>query len=270
MEFTGNIISFLVCLAPMPTFYQICKKKTSEGFQSLPYVIALFSAMLWLFYAIFANDATLLITINSFTFFMETAYIAIYFFYASKRDRILTTKLVLGFNVFGFGIIFLVAMFLTHGEERVKVLGDLYDICSMRFRCTSWILRKVIKTKSVEYMPFSLSFFLTLSAIMWFFYGFLKKDLFVAIPNILGFIFGILQMLLYVIYRNPKKTLEKPTLNESSEHVIDVAKLGATICCELNTAVAGPNNIGNDHVEDKYVKEQCKQINQDKNVSDTV
>ncbi|XP_021690128.2 bidirectional sugar transporter SWEET10-like [Hevea brasiliensis] len=247
----GNIISFLVCLAPIPTFYQICKKKTSEGFQSLPYVIALFSAMLWLFYAIFAADAILLITINSFTFFMEIAYISFYFFYASKKDRILTMKLVLLFNVFGFGIISIIAMFLIHGKERVKVLGWICMIFALCvFVAPLGIVRKVITTKSVEFMPFSLSFFLTLSAVMWFFYGFLRKDLFVAIPNILGFMFGILQMLLYVIYRKPKKSLEKPTLDKSFEHVIDVAKPDATICCELNT--------GHEVVEDKLVKEQAK------------
>lgn len=71
-----------------PTFYQICKKKTSEGFQSIPYVIALFSAMLWLFYAIFQKDTTLLITINTFTFFMEVGYISVYLIYGTKKDRV--------------------------------------------------------------------------------------------------------------------------------------------------------------------------------------
>jgi len=42
----------------------------------------------------------------------------------------------------------------------------------------------------VEFMPISLSFFLVLSAVIWFAYGALKKDVFVAAPNVLGFVFG--------------------------------------------------------------------------------
>lgn len=75
-----------------PTFYQIYKKKSTEGFQSVPYVIALFSAMLWIYYALLKENTMLLITINTFCCVIETGYIAVYLFYAPKKARVLILK----------------------------------------------------------------------------------------------------------------------------------------------------------------------------------
>ncbi|KAL4324333.1 hypothetical protein GQ457_11G029360 [Hibiscus cannabinus] len=225
----GNVVSFMGSLSPLPTFYQIYKKKTSEGFQPLPYVVALFSAMLWIYYALLKKDknAMLLITINTFCVFIQTFYIVTYFYYGPKKEKLVTVKLVLLFNVFGFGIIFFSTFFLGNPKIRIHILGYICMAFNLSvFAAPLAIVRKVIKTKSVEFMPFTLSLFLTLGAVMWFFYGLLSKDMNIAVPNVLGFIFGILQMILYAIYKNrPKKVVEDPKLQLSDQHIVDVVKL---------------------------------------------
>ncbi|PHT53516.1 Bidirectional sugar transporter SWEET11 [Capsicum baccatum] len=248
----GNIVSFIVFLSPLPTFYKIYKKKSTEGYQSIPYVVALFSSMLWIYYAFLKTNTTLLITINSFGVFIETIYVVFYLFYAPKNARVQTIKMLLLFVVGGFGAIILVTQFLLKGIVRGQVVGWICLVFSLCvFVAPLGIVRQVIKTKSVEYMPLLLSVFLTLSAVVWFFYGLLLKDINIAIPNVLGFILGILQMVLYVIYNKKEQAILKeqklpeklqnhvvinfideknnnlPELTE--EQIIDIVKLGSLI-----------------------------------------
>ncbi|XP_021845860.1 bidirectional sugar transporter SWEET15 [Spinacia oleracea] len=200
----GNIISICVYLSPLPTYYRIYKKKSTEGFQSVPYVVALFSAMLWLYYALLKKKEYFLISINSVGCIIETLYIAFYYVYASRKARIFTGTLVLSLNLVIFSMIVLIVQLkLNDGIDQVKVLGVICAVVSIAvFAAPLTIMVKVIRTKSVEYMPFTLSFCLTLCAIIWFAYGLLRKDPFISIPNIFGFVLGVLQMVLYAVCKN--------------------------------------------------------------------
>ncbi|KAJ7978217.1 Bidirectional sugar transporter SWEET [Quillaja saponaria] len=202
----GNIVSFMVFLAPIPTFYKIYKKKSSEGFQSMPYVIALLSAMLLLYYGLLKTNATLIITINAIGCAIEVTYLLLYIIFATRKDKIYSLGLILLFDVGAFGLVMVVTIFFLKGLNRVHAVGWICAAFNIAvFAAPLSIMRQVIKTRSVEYMPFSLSFFLTLCAIMWFFYGIFVKDYFIALPNVLGFLFGMVQMILYIIFKDSKK-----------------------------------------------------------------
>ncbi|XP_055810610.1 bidirectional sugar transporter N3-like isoform X2 [Solanum dulcamara] len=216
----GNIISILVFLAPAPAFRRICKEKSTMGYQSVPYVVALFSSMLWMYYAFIKKNAILLVSINSFGCIVETIYISIFILYASKEARLLV--LLIGGL---YTLIFLITLFPLNGALRVQVVGWIcVTVAVAVFAAPLSIVFQVVRTKSVEFMPFTLSFFLTLSAIMWFGYGLLLKDLCIALPNVLGFFLGMIQMLLYGLYRNtkPAADLEKKV----PEHVINMVSVG--------------------------------------------
>ncbi|XWS60221.1 hypothetical protein CRYUN_Cryun07bG0017100 [Craigia yunnanensis] len=230
----GNISSFMVFLAPLPTFIRICKKKSTEGFQSIPYVVSLFSAMLWMYYAFVKSGAFLLITINSFGCVVETIYIALYIAYAPKQARMFTLRILLLLDFVGFCSILLLSQFLAKGSNRVQLLGWIcVAFATSVFAAPLSIIRQVIRTKSVEFMPFNLSFLLTLSAIMWLLYGIFLKDLYIAIPNVLGFFFGVLQMVLYAVYKNYKMVIEEVKEVKLPEHSIDVTELSTVTDSEM-------------------------------------
>lgn len=211
----GNCVSFMVFLAPLPTFYRIYKMKSTQGFQSVPYSVSLFSCLLLLYYAFLKKkDALLIITINSIGTLVETLYLIIFMIYATKSTRNFTAKLLLLFNFGAMGTIVACTCLFVHGQTRVEAVGWICAVFSIAvFAAPLGIMRKVIKTKSVEYMPFMLSFFLTLCAIMWFFYGFLIRDYFISAPNILGISFGIAQMIMYAIYKDRKKQVLPEIVN---------------------------------------------------------
>ncbi|KAF8118145.1 hypothetical protein N665_0006s0138 [Sinapis alba] len=230
----GNAISFLVFLAPLPTFHRIYKKKSTESFQSLPYQVSLFSCMLWLYYALIKQGAFLLITINSFGCVVETIYIALFFAYATRDKRIAAMKLFFTINVAFFSLILMVTHFAVKSPSlQVSVIGWICVAISVSvFAAPLMIVARVIKTKSVEFMPFTLSFFLTISAVMWFAYGAFLHDICIAIPNVVGFILGMLQMVLYGVYRNSGVKIDaEKKINSSDQQlktIVVMSQLGVS------------------------------------------
>ncbi|XP_031097165.1 bidirectional sugar transporter N3-like [Ipomoea triloba] len=205
----GNIISITVFLIPTSTFIRIYKEKSTMGFHSLPYVIALLSSLLWMYYAFLVKNANLLITINSVGIVTETIYITVFIIYAAKKARNHALKELI-LSIGGFVATFLVSWFVFSGNVRISVVGWICVAFSLGvFASPLSVVLQVIRTKSVEFLPFYLSFFLALNAIMWGGYGAILKDLRIALPNVLGFMLALVQILLYIIYRKAKPVAEE-------------------------------------------------------------
>ncbi|PKA47607.1 Bidirectional sugar transporter SWEET14 [Apostasia shenzhenica] len=235
----------MVYLAPVSTFYRVYQKKSTEGFQSLPYSVALFSSMLWVYYAVIKSHSYLLITINSIGCIIETIYIAIFLFYAPRSAKMFTLRVVVFLNVIVFGLILLCTLLLSNGGMRITILGWICVSFSVSvFAAPLSIIRLVIHTKSVEYMPFNLSFFLTLSAAVWLGFGLLSKDKFVAIPNIVGLVLGILQMALYCVFREPEPPAKSPDKGLPEHAVVIPAKVVPTREVHPVDAAGGREGVG--------------------------
>jgi solute carrier family 50 protein (sugar transporter) len=148
-------------------------------------------------------------TINGTGAVIESIYVIIFLIYAPKKEKAKVLGL-LTFIISIFSVVVFVSLFALHGNTRKLFCGLAATIFSIiMYASPLSIMRLVIKSKSVEYMPFFLSLFVFLCGTSWFVYGLLGKDPFIAVPNGFGCGLGTVQLILYFIYRNhegaPKK-----------------------------------------------------------------
>ncbi|KAH9294478.1 hypothetical protein KI387_040318, partial [Taxus chinensis] len=198
-----NVTALFLFLSPMITFWRIMKSKSTEQFSGVPYVSTLMNCLLSAWYGLpFVSPHNLLVsTINGTGALIETVYVLLFLIYAPKKTKAKIAGLFL-LVVGAFAIIALVSVLALHGHTRKIFCGfaaTIFSICM--YASPLSVMRLVIKTKSVEYMPFFLSLFVFLCGTSWFIYGLLGHDPFVAVPNGFGCGLGALQLVIYALYR---------------------------------------------------------------------
>lgn len=143
-------------------------------------------------------------TINGTGAVIEAIYVLIFLIYAPRRVKARMISLLALISSL-FAAVALISVLALHGNSRKLFCGSaatIFSICM--YASPLSIMRVVIKTKSVEFMPFFLSLFVFLCGTSWFIYGLLGSDPFIIIPNGCGSALGAVQLILYAIYRNNK------------------------------------------------------------------
>ncbi|KAL9449666.1 hypothetical protein AB3S75_011565 [Citrus x aurantiifolia] len=213
----GNATALFLFLAPTITFRRIVRRKSTEQFSGIPYVMTLLNCLLSAWYGLpFVSKNNILVsTINGTGAVIEIIYVLIFLLFAPKKEKAKIFGLfMLVLTV--FAAVALVSLLAFHGNARKIFCGFAATIFSIiMYASPLSIMRMVIKTKSVEFMPFFLSLFVFLCGTSWFVFGLLGRDPFVAVPNGFGCGLGTMQLILYFIYHK-KGEPEKPSAANGS------------------------------------------------------
>ncbi|KAK8967885.1 Bidirectional sugar transporter SWEET4 [Platanthera guangdongensis] len=182
----GNVISLGMFLSPMPTFIRIYKKKSVEEFSIVPYVATLMNCMLWMLYGlpVVHPKSFLVLTINAAGSSIELSYVILYLIFSSGPKRLKALSLFLAELVFVATIaVVVITCFHTH-ERRSLFVGILCVIfCVMMYLAPLTVMRLVIQTKSVEYMPLFLSVASFFNGLCWTIYAQIRFDLFITVSK---------------------------------------------------------------------------------------
>ncbi|KAI9118071.1 hypothetical protein K1719_010403 [Acacia pycnantha] len=214
----GNASALFLYLAPVMIFKRIIQNRSTEEFSGVPYILTLLNCLLSAWYGLpFVSPHNILLsTVNGTGVVIETGYVLTFIVFAPKKERLkIVGLLVLVIAVFSAVVV--TSLLACHGERRMFFCGLAAAIFSIfMYGSPLSIIRMVIQTKSVEYMPFLVSLFVFLCGTSWFIFGLLGRDPFVAVPNGVGAALGVVQLLLYFMYRDSLAHSESPTTQNKS------------------------------------------------------
>ncbi|KAG8045060.1 hypothetical protein GUJ93_ZPchr0008g11823 [Zizania palustris] len=210
----GNIFALVLFVSPLPTFKRIVRNGSTEQFSVMPYIYSLLNCLICMWYGLpFVSYGVVLVaTVNSIGAVFQLAYTAAFISFADAKQRVKVSSLLA--TVFCvFGLIVYVSLALFDHQTRQIFIGYL-SVASLIFMFASplSIINLVIRTRSVEYMPFYLSLSMFLMSVSFFTYGVLLHDFFIYIPNGIGTVLGVIQLLLYAYYRKGSRDERLPLL----------------------------------------------------------
>ncbi|PHU28098.1 Bidirectional sugar transporter SWEET5, partial [Capsicum chinense] len=206
----GNIIALVLFLSPLMTFVRIWKSKSVEQFSPIPYLATFVNCALWVLYGLpmVQPHSILVITINGTGLGIEIVYLMLFFLYSDRKQRIKVILIVVVEIIFVAVLAFCVLTFVHKDEikKRAAIVGSICMVGNiLMYASPLSVMKLVIKTKSVEYMPFFLSLFSFLNGVSWTAYALIRFDAYILAPNSMGTALGLAQLLIYAAYYKSTK-----------------------------------------------------------------
>ncbi|KAK7839577.1 bidirectional sugar transporter sweet3 [Quercus suber] len=218
MGVMGNATSLLLYTVPILTFARVIKKKSTEEFSCVPYIISLFNCLLYTWYGlpVVSNrweNFTVVSTNGSPCCYIKIVHTCIYIY--TFRCRLILilmfenhgvqkkAAMILTPGIVVICITIVISAFVFHDHRHRKIFTGSVGllVAAAMYGSPLVVMKQVIATKSVEFMPFYLSLFSFLASSFWLAYGLVSHELFLAAPNLLGSPLGFLQLVIYFKYR---------------------------------------------------------------------
>ncbi|XP_039065218.1 LOW QUALITY PROTEIN: bidirectional sugar transporter SWEET3-like [Hibiscus syriacus] len=202
----GNASSLLLYAAPILTFSRVIRKRSTEGFSCIPYIVALSNCLIYTLYGSpvvsYSWENFPVVTINGLGIVLELSFVFIYLLFAPTKAKVKAGVIATVVIILCSTTAIISAYVFRDHRRRKLFVGTVGLVASVAmYAAPLVVVKQVIVTKSVEFMPFYLSFFSFLASVLWLAYGLLSHDLILASPNLVGLPLGVLQLGLYFKYR---------------------------------------------------------------------
>ena len=203
-----TISTFVVQLMGIDICFKIYRKGGTGDISAFPFVANFTSASLWLRYGILQSLEVLILT-NSIGALLNFFYLILFYYFTSRKNHFMRTIFI------DMTFIFSVLYYVKYRQIDINLAANhLGKVCAMlsvlAYGAPLASLKDVIRTRSTECLSFPYIFFNFVVAVEWVIYGGLLNDIYIQIPNFLGFCLAIVQLALFCIY--PSRTSTEKTV----------------------------------------------------------
>jgi len=196
------VFSILVFCAPIPTIRQVSRDRSVGSLPLLPYSSMLSSAFLWVMYGFLKSEPKIW-SANGVGLILSIGYVFLFTRYCPKQSPTLpgSVKQHLQGCAFIMVLTLMVAVALPT-LQAAQIIGNAGVVLSVAlFASPLAALKTVFETKSAKSIPLPFTVAAVINCFLWSVVGLEQMhDFNIYAPNLLGLLFGLVQVALKLIY----------------------------------------------------------------------
>jgi len=216
VSWAGTLCAVLLFASPAPTFRNIVREGAVRNFDALPYLLALLQCSLWVSYSVITPNRLPSLLTNLCGAGLELIWCILYLSFSSERTAFATKfVVVVAAWILLTGVDVLTVPHMQAWQRhrlkpqdsiQTEALGLICVVFNiMMYAAPLGIVKRVIQTGSVEYMPLGLSVCTLLCSSTWTAYSLMVNDIWMLIPNASGVLLGVVQLVIYSWFCGAKK-----------------------------------------------------------------
>ena len=154
----------------------------------------MFNCTLWIIYGVEINEGLIVFT-NSFGYLITQIWIVIFIVYFLDKDIIKIFLFVIG-NILFFSSILFLFHYGIDNSDTTGLVAMIFNIFVYVSPCQQ--IYEVIKTYNYKILPVEISICAFICSLCWTIYGVYLNDFKVIVPNLLGIVFSLVQIIVFI------------------------------------------------------------------------
>lgn len=205
LKTAATLASCNLFLSLIPELRRVHSERSVATMPLLPILSMFASSTCWVIYGFVVADYFPLSSTNAIGVLLSLAYLVVYFLNAAE----LKNRVLLSFALTLAVLLALIcySIWCPFSDHSLKLqLGYLsVGVAAVLFGSPLVVVKQVVAEKNSVYLPRAMVFAGLLNSALWGSYGVLISDMFVASPNFINGMLGLLQLVLIVVF--PKRQL---------------------------------------------------------------